>query len=204
MADDLLFETGTGDDSQGGGGSSAATNTNPPVNPQQSSAPLGLVFGGDVNEDGAPQVYFGDTVEVNLEGSENLTTSWSWVIDKPDGGLFTDPADDNKDILTFSPVALGFNEPGNYVIRVEFDETGQDGNNFTSTPIPIFKQLKILPSTNVGPDIIRTYAPFIAEITNVEDKTITISQNWNTFKSKAGFVDDRNKPTNTFDNVTIK
>ena len=203
MADDLLFETGTGDDSQGGGGSSAATNTNPPVNPQQSSAPLDLVFGGDVNEDGAPQVYFGDTVEVNLEGSENLTTSWSWVIDKPDGGLFTDPADDNKDILTFSPVALGFNEPGNYVIRVEFDETGQDGNNFTSTPIPIFKQLKILPSTNVGPDIIRTYAPFIAEITNVEDKTITISQNWNTFKSKAGFVDDRNKPTNTFDNVTI-
>ena len=117
MADDLLFETG-GDESQGGGGSTAATNTNSPVNPRQSTTPLDLVFGGDVNEDGVPQVYFGDEVEVNLEGAENLTTGWSWVIEKPDGRLFTDPADDNKDILTFRPVALGFNEAGDYVIRV--------------------------------------------------------------------------------------
>ena len=134
MADDLLFETGTGgDESQGSGGSTAVTNTNPPVNPQPSNTPLDLVFGGDVNEDGVPQVYFGDEVEVNLEGAENLTTGWSWVIEKPDGRLFTDPADDNKDILTFRPVALGFNEAGDYVIRVQFDETGRDGNNLAST-----------------------------------------------------------------------
>ena len=52
MADDLLFETGTGgDESQGGGGSTAATNTNPPVNPRPNNTPLDVVFGGDVNED---------------------------------------------------------------------------------------------------------------------------------------------------------
>ena len=204
MADDLLFETGTGgDESQGGGGRTAATNTNSPVNPRQSFTPLDLVFGGDVNEDGVPQVYFGDRVEVNLEGAENLITGWSWVIEKPDGRLFTDPADDNKDILTFSPVALGFNEAGDYVIRVQFDETGQEGNNLASTPIPLSKQLRMLPSTNVGPEIVRSYAPFIAEITEVDDKIIKINQGWNTFKNKAGFVDDRDNPTNKFDNITI-
>ena len=201
MAD--LLENFGDDDRGGGGGNSGTTNTNPPTNPQPSFTPLDLVFGGDVNEDGAPQVYFGDKVEVNLEGAENLTTSWSWVIEKPDGSLFTDPADDNKDILTFTPVALGFNQAGDYAIRVEFNETGRGGNNLASTPIPISKQLKMLPSTNVGPDIVRTYAPFISEITEIDDKIIRISQNWNTFKSKAGFVDDRNKPTSTFDNVTI-
>ena len=204
MADDLLFETGTGgDESQGGGGRTAATNTNSPVNPRQSFTPLDLVFGGDVNEDGVPQVYFGDRVEVNLEGAENLITGWSWVIEKPDKRLFTDPADDNKDILTFSPVALGFNEAGDYVIRVQFDETGQEGNNLASTPIPLSKQLRMLPSTNVGPEIVRSYAPFIAEITEVDDKIIKINQGWNTFKNKAGFVDDRDNPTNKFDNITI-
>ena len=160
-----------------------ATNTNPPVNPRPNNTPLDLVFGGDVNEDGVPQVYFGDKVEVNLEGVENLTTSWSWVIEKPDGSLFTDPSDDNKDILTFTP-ALGFNEAGDYVIRVEFDETGRDGNNLKHQhPYQFLNNSKCFPSTNVGPDIVRSYAPFISEITEIDDKIIKINQGWNTFKS---------------------
>ena len=74
---------------------------------------MSLVFGQNVDLDSIPaKAYFDTDVEINLEGYEDSNLTWSWVIEKPDGTLFTDPSDDNNTILTFMPNALGFNETG--------------------------------------------------------------------------------------------
>tara|TARA_A100001015_G_scaffold122779_1_gene136103 strand:- start:1230 stop:5660 length:4431 start_codon:yes stop_codon:yes gene_type:complete len=158
---------------------------------------MSLVFGQSVDLDSIPAKAFFDTdVEINLEGYEESNSTWSWVIEKPDGSLFTDSSDDNKTIFTFMPTALGFNETGTYTIRVEFDETDR-------VEISPFTQLEIVKRTNEEEVIRRTFAPFISEITNVEDNIIKISQNWDDFGQLAGFVGERNKPSDTFDNVEI-
>ena len=202
---DLVFETGTGDDdSGGGGGSSAATNTNPSTQPTQNTTPPALVFGGDVQVDGSvARVEGGERVEVTLEGAEFLTTSWVWSIEKPDGKSYTDSTDNNKETFTFSPVALGFNKTGDYVIKVDFVQNGSSSDSVAGTPIPLLQRLSINFPTDDSPVVFKTFAPFIAEIKEVDDKIIKISQSWNTFKSKAGFVDDVEQPTKEFDNVTI-
>ena len=98
---------------------------------------------------------------------------------------------------------LNFIENIEESFTVEVPSKKNFGELSTNIAMIFSKQLKMLPSTNVGPDIVRTYAPFISEITEIDDKIIRISQNWNTFKSKAGFVSDRDEPTNKFDNITI-
>ena len=173
---DLVFETGTGgDDSGGGGGSSAATNTNPSTQPTQNITPPALVFGGDVQVDGSvARVEGGERVEVTLEGAEFLTTSWVWSIEKPDGKSYTDSTDNNKETFTFSPVALGFNKTGDYVIKVDFVQNGSVSNSVAGTPIPLFERLSINFPTDDSPVVFKTFAPFIAEITEVDDKIIKI------------------------------
>ena len=102
---------------------------------------MSLVFGQSVDLDSIPAKAFFDTdVEINLEGYEESNSTWSWVIEKPDGSLFTDSSDDNKTIFTFMPTALGFNETGTYTIRVEFDETDR-------VEISPFTQLEIVKRT---------------------------------------------------------
>ena len=124
---------------------------------------MSLVFGQNVDLDSIPaKAYFDTDVEINLEGYEDSNLTWSWVIEKPDGSLFTDPSDDNNTILTFMPNALGFNETGIYTIRVEFDD-----RDVASSHIPEFTQLYIARRTNEEEVIVRTYAPFISEITSI-------------------------------------
>ena len=78
---------------------------------------------------------------------------------------------------------------------------------FRIPSLNITSKIKLPWSVTTGPAffvaILKVELPFISEITEIDDKIIRISQNWNTFKSKAGFVSDRDEPTNKFDNITI-
>ena len=159
---------------------------------------MSLIFSDNVNLDYTPPRGFVDqNIEVTLDDYENVESTYSWVVTKPDGSTFTDPYFDNRETFSFRPVDLGF-QAGQYTIEIRFDD---DEN---TTNIPIFDVIEIIERTDSNePEIIRTFAPFISEITSVDDNIIGIRQNWDDYGTRAGFVGQRNTPQDSFDNITI-
>ena len=133
---------------------------------------MSLIFSDNVNLDYTPPRGFVDqNIEVTLDDYENVESTYSWVVTKPDGSTFTDPYFDNRETFSFRPVDLGF-QAGQYTIEIRFDD---DEN---TTNIPIFDVIEIIERTDSSePEIIRTFAPFISEITSVDDNIIGIRKN---------------------------
>ena len=159
---------------------------------------MSLIFSDNLDFDSTPpKAYVDQDIEVTLDDYENIQETYSWLVEKPDGSVFTDPYFDNRETFSFKPVDLGF-KAGRYKIEIRFDD---DEDAFR---IPIFEIFDIAERVDDGEvKVTRTFAPFISEITSVNDNIIDIRQSWSDYGRRAGFVGERNLPQDSFDNITI-
>jgi len=159
---------------------------------------MSLIFSDNLDFDSTPpKAYVDQDIEVTLDDYENIQDTYSWLVEKPDGSVFTDSYFDNRETFSFRPVDLGFEE-GRYKIEIRFDDDEDE------SIIPIFEIFDIAKRVDDGEvKVTRTFAPFISEITSVNDNIINIRQNWSDYGRRAGFVGERNLPQDSFDNITI-
>ena len=94
---------------------------------------MSLIFSDNLDFDSTPpKAYVDQDIEVTLDDYENILETYSWLVEKPDGSVFTDPYFDNRETFSFKPVDLGF-KAGRYKIEIRFDD---DEDAFR---IPIFE-----------------------------------------------------------------